>query len=123
VNREQPIKAAPKPGDRIMKPFRTTILAACAAVAASGAAQAATEKVSLHLNRQDLASFNGRAAAITHIHRAARSLCHVGESMLDHLQQWQCERRISDQLVRQVDSPELLAQWQGKRPVRTSLLR
>ncbi|MFM5885478.1 MAG: UrcA family protein [Novosphingobium sp.] len=82
---------------------------------------AAPERVAVTLDRSDLATFAGRAAALRAVDRAAKTLCHVNETMLDHLQQWECHRKIMAQLIRDIGNPELLAQSRRTGAIRTAL--
>jgi len=106
-----------------MNTFRFFAIAGGLALAASAipaAAAPVSSQVTVRINPVELTTVEGRAAALDRITRAAMTACDVGTTTLGHLEQWYCQRDVAKQLVREVDSPELLAQWKGRTAIMTA---
>ncbi|WP_338466925.1 UrcA family protein [Novosphingobium sp. ZN18A2] len=114
---------APK-GVVTMKTQKISLIAGFAffaAVAASPAnATGISRSVSVKVYPHELVSFDGRALAINRIRHAASRLCWSGNPLTDGYKRRRCELQVTEQMIRQVENADLLAQWQGSDSIRTA---
>lgn len=83
-------------------------------------AQRIVESVSVKVYPHELATLEGRQFAIDRIERAASRLCRSDNPLIGGYKRRRCELRVAEQMVRQVQDTELLAQWQGNGSIRTA---
>jgi len=94
-------------------------LAFFATVATSANAQDIVQSVSVKVYPYELVSLDGRIAVLDRLKRAASRACWSSDP-LDGYRRRRCEMQVADEMVRQVPSPELLAQWKGRTAVLTA---
>lgn len=106
----------------MIKFARITLAAASialVAVSATAQAQAVTTTTEVSIEPYQLASSAGRTAVLERIERAASRLCRP-EALVDRARMKDCRTDNIERMVRQTNSPRLLAQWNREAAVRTA---
>ena len=106
----------------MIKFARITLAAASialAAVSATAQAQAVTTTTEVSIEPYQLASSAGRAAVLVRIERAASRLC-TPETLVDRARMKVCRTENIARMVRDSNSPQLLADWTRQADVRTA---
>ena len=94
---------------------RTTLVAASialAAVSATALAQSVATTTAVSIEPYQLASSDGRAAVLARIERAASRLC-TPETLPDRARMKVCRADNIERMIRQSNSPQLIAEWSG----------
>lgn len=100
--------------------LKTLATFALAATALASAVPAAADTIAVRVYPHELTSDAGRQAVVARIERSAHALCMGERTLADRLGAPACTRKLGSEMVAQIDSPQLIALWNGGKSTRVA---